>query len=155
MSRIPHIAWWLRFVGLCLILQGCGGTGHPKLVPVTGLVTLDGRQLAGADVTFMPIGETRGAGSHGRTGPDGRYSLTAVRGGRGAVPGTYKVIISKRLMPDGSEVPPNDPTPPIESPAREHLPRWYSDRQASELTANVPENGGSVDFPLASQKPAP
>ena len=133
---------------LIVALAGCGGKGDPSHVSVSGTVTLNGAPLAGAQVTFMPTGDTQGIGSGARTGPDGRYQLIDRRGKPGTATGTYKVTISKRLMPDGSEVPANDKTPPIESPARESLPPNYSDAARTQLQAVVPAQGGSIDFSL-------
>jgi hypothetical protein len=133
----------------CLILFGCTGKdpAGPKLVPVSGAVSLNGKPVAGATVTFVPAGDTKGFGSKGKTDVDGKYSLTGNRGGAGAVPGNYKVTISKRVMPDGSE--PDEDVPVMESPARETLPSKYSMGGQTTLTAIVPESGGAVDFKLA------
>ena len=138
-----------RLVSLFLLtVAGCGPSG-PPLVAVTGTVTLDNRPLAGAQVTFLPPDSTPGAGASGRTGPDGKYTLQS-RNGAGVAVGEYRVFISKRLMPNGAEVPPDDPTPPIRSPARELLPR-YSNLGKPVLSASVPSAGGTFDFALQSK----
>ena len=135
---------------LSLIQAGCGGpSSGPSLVPVRGTVTLNDRPLSCAVVTFIPTGSTRGGMATGRTGPDGTYTLRS-REGAGALPGEYRVVISKRVMPDGSDVPADDTTPPMDSPARESLPA-YSDANRPILTAIVPDNGGTIDFPLGSR----
>lgn len=133
---------------------GCsrGGTDGPKQVPVSGAVTLDGKPLASATITFAPVGNTKGAGASGRTNKDGRYQLTYLRGGMGAPAGQYRVAVSKRVMPDGKDVPEDDKTPPIESPARETLPPLYSSEQDTTLSATVPEAGGTIDFALKSKR---
>ncbi len=131
-----------------LMVLGLGGCSKdPKLVPVTGTVTLDKKPLSGALVTFVPMGSTPGTGSFGRTKADGTYQLVAYRGGAGAVAGQYKVTISKRVMADGSDLPENSEVPPIEAQARETLPQ-YSDADQTTLTATVPPAGGTIDFPL-------
>jgi hypothetical protein len=76
---------------------GCGATKKP--VKVQGIVTLDGRPVDGATVSFMPL-EEGGRNATGLTGSDGVFNLTTDNTGDGAVPGSYKVVISK--------------TPPIE-----------------------------------------
>ena len=135
-----------------LILAGCIGSdpSAPKLVPVTGAVTLDGKPLAGAEVGFVPTGDTKGFGSVGKTDGEGKYKLTSARGGEGAVAGNYKVVISRRLMPDGS-APPSGDKAPMESAARESLPTKYSMKGQTTLTATVPDGGGPVDFALKSR----
>jgi len=137
-----------RLVGFFfLALVGCSRSG-PPLVAVTGTVTLDDRPLEGAQVTFIPADAIPGAGASGRTGPDGKYLLHS-RNGNGIAAGEYRVIVSKRVMPDGVAVPPDDPTPPIRSPARETLPR-YSNPNRPVLTAAVLNSGSTLDFALQS-----
>jgi len=142
-----------RAVGLAflpLALAGCGApSGEPALIPVSGTVTLDKKPLAGAVLTFIPTGKTRGGLATARTGPDGRYTLQS-KAGSGVLPGEYRVVISKRVMPDGSDVPADDSTPPMRSPARETLP-FYSDPSKPALTATVTVDGVPIDFPLQSQ----
>jgi hypothetical protein len=130
-----------------LSLVGCG-KGDPSHVSVSGKVTLNDEPLAGAQIHFIPVGKTQGIGAQARTGADGRYQLNDRRGQPGAAPGDYKVTISKRVMPNGADVPADDPTPPIESPAREKLPTIYSNRARTTLKAVVPTQGGDIDFPL-------
>jgi hypothetical protein len=136
---------------LAVCAMGCGKApraDQENLVPVTGTVKQNGKSLRRALVNFYPIGETKGVPASGQTGEDGSYELTNVRQNKGVVPGEYKVSISRRLMPDGKEVPEGDVTPPIESPARETIPPRYSDPQASKLRAVVRAGGGPYDFDL-------
>lgn len=67
------------------------GCGKGTLIKVQGVVTLDGEPLAGATVSFMPVGEGRPAS--GRTDADGRFRLTTSRTDDGALPGEYKVVV--------------------------------------------------------------
>jgi hypothetical protein len=134
-----------------VLLAGCGRGDGIDLVPVTGTVQWKGSPLTGAIVTFVPINETRGGGATGRTDANGDYQLTYVRGGQGTAAGEYKVVISKRIMPDGTPVPENDPTPPADSPAREMLPAYYSDPDQTELKANVQPGAGPIHFDLKAR----
>jgi hypothetical protein len=74
---------------LVLLAVGCGGPGKP--VKVEGIVTLDGKPLPGATVTFAPVGGGRSAS--GRTDADGSFRLTTFRTDDGALPGEYKVMV--------------------------------------------------------------
>ena len=152
-----RVASCLHCLAICLAAAAWAGCHRadgdgPKQVPVSGIVTLDGKPLAKATLTFIPVGETRGAGATGRTDKEGRYQLTYARGRMGTPAGQYRVAISKRLMPDGKEVPDDDKTPPIESPASESLPPRYSNEQDSTLLATVPPDGGTLDFALKSKR---
>jgi hypothetical protein len=109
-------------------------------------VTLDEKPLPDAEVRFYPEGSTGGLGGGGRTGPDGKCTLTDARGGKGILPGEYRVVISGRLEPDGS--PPDPKAPPIESAARETLPATYSDRDTTRLRATVSRDASVHNFPL-------
>jgi hypothetical protein len=134
--------------GLLLLALGCGG-GESGLLPASGTVTLDGGPLAGALVMFIPEGDTKGQGGSATTGADGRYEVKSAKGGNGLQPGSYRVTVSKRLLPDGSPAPAD--VPPIESNARETLPRTYSDPSQTTLKLRV-EVGKSLDLPLRSGK---
>jgi hypothetical protein len=82
--------------GLLLIGVGCG----IRPVPVEGLVTLDGRPLKDAAVTFTAEGNGRVATAI--TGNDGSFHLTTFTTGDGALPGDYRVTIMV-LPPPGPE----------------------------------------------------
>jgi len=139
-------------VGLVALACGCSKS-DPSLVPVTGTVTLNDQPLANATVTFIPKDGTPGFGGVGRTDAAGKYTLKGSRDDAPGIPaGEYRVVIGKRLMPDGSEVPANDNTPPMNSPAKESVPAAYSSLAATTLSATVQPGGGPIDFPLRAKK---
>ncbi len=80
-----------------MLIAGCGRESQ-SLVPVAGVVTLDGEPLAGARVSFEPRrqGEQINAGpsSFGQTDEQGRFVLSTLSGAEGAVPGEHNVIVS-------------------------------------------------------------
>jgi hypothetical protein len=140
-------------LGLSLLAVGCGGENPnlPALVPVSGTVTLDGKPLGGAMLSFAPVGDTRGNGAEGYTEPDGTFKLSSPPRGEGAAVGQYQVIIRKLVMPDGSDFPRNSDVAPMDSEAKETLSPKYSDAEQTTLTANVPEGGGIINFDLKSR----
>ncbi|MHC4879955.1 MAG: transthyretin-like family protein [Planctomycetota bacterium] len=74
---------------LVVVMMGCGGSGQSAPVPtasVSGKVTLDGKPLNGATVTFF----TDQWSSVGKTNNDGEFKLV-----QGAAVGENKVTISK------------------------------------------------------------
>lgn len=71
------------------ISSGCGGDG---LYPIEGLVLLDGAPLPGAIVTCQPQGS--GQPAFATTSSDGHFKVSTPAG-KGAIPGEYKLSISK------------------------------------------------------------
>src|SRR5262245_34491084 len=94
-------------LSLLLVVGGCKDSDTGDLVPVTGTVTLDGKDLANAVLRFEPTGETKGQGGIGVTDASGKFAIKGRNGKEGVPPGTYKVVISKLVMPDGSDAPPD------------------------------------------------
>jgi hypothetical protein len=142
----------LSTLALCIVVAGCGfrDPSMPELVSVTGTVTLDDKPLRGAIVTFLPTSEQQGGGAVGFTDADGKYNLQTVHGGAGCPRGVFRIAISKMVMPDGSDIPPGANIDEMEVGTREKLPEKYSSIELTELTGNVPQNGGTIDFKLNS-----
>jgi hypothetical protein len=148
--RPPIWPVWFAALALC----GCGTPQEgPPAVVVTGTVALDGKPLPRAFVRFVPTGATRGLGASGRADFDGRYTLKGPRGSEGVPAGTYKVVVSKLVLPDGKDFPDNSEVSPMNAGAQEKLPPHYADAQRTILTATVPAEGGTIDFPLKSGAP--
>jgi hypothetical protein len=149
------------FVGvLVATLAGCGG--GPNVYPVSGSVRLKGKPLAGATVTFAPVGEGRAAVA--TTEPDGTFrlntNLPGGSGGSGALPGDYKVTVSKFVPPDGMTEAEYEKkaaadaakresgayNPDVSLPAKvETVPPGYSDGAKTKLKAAV-TSGGPNEF---------
>lgn len=135
-------------------LVGCGGapaaTPLPETVPVTGIITLDGKPISAAAVTFIPQGQTKGIECQGTTDEGGRYQLQQQHGAEGAPPGNYKVVISRLLRGDGTPLP--EEGAGAGGIAVESLSPRYSDVRVSQLTAVIPQAGGEFNFDLQSKK---
>lgn len=143
-------AWAMLF----LVIVGCGApkADLPPLVPVSGTVTLDGKPLANAGVTFIPVGATRGGIYSSITDDSGRYELIDRESRKGAPVGEFKVICTKWVMPDGKDYPKDSNVSPLESNARELLPPRYSNESHTELKATIPDGGTTADFTLKSRR---
>ena len=97
--------------GVCLALllvltASCGGNkpNRPETLPVRGTVTLDGKPVEDALVTFQLVDGSRS--SVGRTDRHGCYTLTTFVPGDGAQPGEYRVQIVKYPPFDPADAPP-------------------------------------------------
>lgn len=129
--------------GLTTVFTGCGGRYAFDTVPVQGVVTLDGRPLAGALVVFRPV---NGRPSSGTTDITGKYELQYMPAKPGALPGEHQVSITTALEPD------SDSDNPLKQRGRAELvPPQYNSR--TTLTATVqPGASGPHDFRLESTK---
>ncbi|WP_435021354.1 carboxypeptidase-like regulatory domain-containing protein [Tundrisphaera sp. TA3] len=123
-----------------------GGPDFSNLVPVSGVITLNGEPLQGAVITFLPKAWSPGLGE---TDAKGEYTVTTSNR-PGISPGEYKVAISLLLSPENvpqgigprSSMSP----PPSMLNSRELLPREYTDLSASKLTARVEKAGDVFNF---------
>lgn len=135
----------LVLVSTLLIWSGCGPAG-PELVTVTGVVTLDGKPVPKATISFLPSGE-KGSPSYGRTDLQGKYELGYSLDKKGALIGNYNVEIAvarlsaaekAELKASGEEVPDDSIT----------LPQKYN--KAGSLTAEVKSGANEINFALTS-----
>jgi hypothetical protein len=128
------------FVGslLSLLATGCGSSY--SLGTVTGTVTLDGKPLPQATVTF-----SRGQGrmSVGTTDDQGHYQLLYTVNQQGAEPGTHTVSIATQIDAGSGE----GDLAAVEG-RKELLPPRYNDK--TELTAEVKPGRNTIDFDLTS-----
>ncbi|MCS7303901.1 MAG: DUF4198 domain-containing protein [Thermoguttaceae bacterium] len=159
---------WVVF-GVILVavagLEGCG-SGRPKTVPVTGIVTLDGKPIEGANVAFYPdTGEATGTGGQqkktdaltrpatGTTDKEGKFTLKTSPLGDGALPGKYKVAIIKKevtgFLADKDGL--SGGIAPEGIKEKWIIPPKYADPNNSGLTAEVKPGMRPLEFKLTSQ----
>ena len=136
------------FIVTCcaVITAGCGSSDG--LVPVAGVVQLDGAPLDRTAVTFLPTSAGAGPGGMAITDASGRFVVYSPQGKRGMAAGTYKVTVSRREpktpVTEGSAV--------IESDLVEQVPARYSDPEKTELTATIGAQGdGALQFELSGE----
>lgn len=149
--------WLVVVLGLCLCI-GCGRkTGVEGLVKVSGTVNFQGNPVEGATVMFAPDGGGRAAS--GRTDATGKFQLTTLNPNDGALPGKYKVSVSKvenigpesqitaeqmaQMVSGGMAAPmgPKEPSAAKAGDRRYHVPQKYGNVETSELSADVTEAG--------------
>src|SRR5688500_7433391 len=100
---MPRLAFQAILASTFLCCVGCGSGGDPtssyKLYPVKGTVTLNGKPVEGAEITFLPEATTTPNTPGGDlSGPMGNY-MAMYRGRTGLATGKYKVIIKKMIVP--------------------------------------------------------
>jgi hypothetical protein len=162
---IKSCAVWVSMLTLSMLI-GCGSSDLPKTYKVTGTVKLNGAPVEGAIVTFLSSEKKKDA--VGSTNAKGEFKLSTFGPGDGALPGSYKVTISK---PDRPAAPPattpppgviasgeisESYVPPTNSPGnmkdsgpKNLLPAKYASDQTSGLVATVAENDqNKFDFEL-------
>lgn len=130
---------------LCLVagLVGCGGADRPKLVQVTGQVTLNGKPLEGAMVAMKLVGGDQakyGRPSRATTDAQGNFTPATYGDAAGIPTGTYEVAVIKQEIPDGYNA---------ENPASTSVnikwitPKNYSEPATSGLKVEVKADGMS------------
>jgi hypothetical protein len=129
---------------------GCGG--EPKLVPVTGLVKLDGKPVEGVRVYFWPVDMSaksfQSRMAIGFTGPDGRYALRGTNGD-GIAAGDYKVTFARPMARGKTTAAAN--LKAEETGAKETLKPEYTDQDKTKQTATVSETSHDFVFELSSK----
>ena len=137
-----------------ILMAGCGAgavdksvSKRPKTFPSSGSVKLNGQPVTGATVVFAPDpgGTPASVAASALTDSIGNFSLQAYPPLQGAVPGKYKISITKM-----------EPAPPAPTGANAHdappppapkslIPEKFTDPSTSGLTAEIPE-GGKADL---------
>ena len=157
----------LPLIGLIVLVFAAAGCNSQRTpVPVSGTVTLDGKPVEGATVTFHAVGNDKeGRPASGQTDKSGTFHLKTGNE-HGARPGDYKVVIIKNDLTVPKLNVPSFPDTPEgrnqrehflwkhfgdnEAPRRNVLPDRYGDLKATPLTCKVPGDG-PLHFPLTSK----
>lgn len=151
MSAVSRSLSFLGWMGIFSLL-GCGGADAPDREPtvkVTGSVKYKDQPVAGAAVTFHPetepgkLAEKKGA--FATTDESGNFTLKVYADAEGAVPGKYKITVTKKeIVANPGEVDQDDPNyvPPEEqkappAPSKDLLPVKYSKQQTTDLNAEI------------------
>lgn len=117
-------------------LAGC--SGERPYGEVEGVVTLDGRPLANAEVSFLPDPEKGNGGprSVALTDKDGRFRITSDAGRAGAPVGAHRVCVKDLLVgPPGVMQPPEafNPDDPGKGPVGTRAPAPTAPKKQSRF----------------------
>lgn len=153
--------------GSVLTLAGCAGKYTP--VPVSGVVTLDGKPIDGAMVYFYAIGDDKeGRLAQGPTDKNGAFQLSTLGDKDGALRREYKVVIHK-YVPSRPDLKIPDFPNTLEGrnqrddfnyrnfmakgiqPFKNALPAKYGDSNNTPLSCDVKGRMSDVKFDLTSK----
>lgn len=141
---------------LLTTISGCSEKGV-HLVPVTGLVTLDGKPVADAGVVFTPVSIEQGPSASGSTDSEGKFVLMT-NNRDGAVLGDHRVSISKAdpfgevVSPEAFENADLIRKRGLAIKTKHFLPERYANVETSELLVTVKEEPNELNFELTSTK---
>lgn len=151
---------------VCFALSLLGCDRGPKLVPVTGTVTLDGKPLPFKSLYFYPdrSAGTQGNGAGAFTDKEGKYYLIANIGGttkdqRGVQAGKYRVTVTEAVIPiteadfankaaQEDSAMPGPGLIPNEKPVKREIPAPYISENSTPFIIEVPKEGGVIDLAL-------
>jgi hypothetical protein len=146
--------------GAMLWIVGCGGRSDlgflSGAVPATGRVTVAGKPLPGATVTFIPAPQSSGRTATAVTDESGAYEMATMASGaspeesKGVLPGGYTVVISRVAMPDGGPPPADiiDENDAIAKGLKQYVPVPYTNPETSPLKVTVAAPKAENNFDL-------
>lgn len=112
----------------CLISAGCGGSKKPweKTYPAKGVVTFEGKPLAGARITLVPQNAEfpSSVRPSATTNANGEFELTTFKKQDGAPAGEYKAVVHRYRVGG---------TPELPSPLPNDMPQKYSKPESSDV----------------------
>ena len=126
-------------VSLVLIAGGCGGAPQLPVVPAVGVVKFKGEPLVGATLVFSPtVGEAVATATS-----DANGSFELVTGEQiGALPGEYKVLVSKYEFTEGTLMPGEHEM--TKGTSKLVTPAKYGTLETTDLTLTVPAEGSKT-----------
>jgi hypothetical protein len=126
---------------LVLSLLGCGSKGQT----VTGVVLLDGKALADAELEFVPFDRAKvGGGDIVRTDAEGKFTVAPSSRKAGLHRGKYIIYVSKWVDPKTEQAPPPEEMEMLKASntLKNIVPSKYNNKEdLSPLIVEVPVSG--------------
>lgn len=152
---MKYLSCLFSFVLIVLLsTAGCSSQkrpdGMPALVPCEVVITQEGKSLADANVSLLPVDTSGKWNASGSTDVAGKAKMFTWSSHEGVAPGKYKVVISKveieKLPPRSS-----DSTEPSRSPQSFNLvEEVYGEADKTPLEIEVV--AGKKEYPLEAGK---
>jgi len=126
---------------LSILSPGCGD-GQMETVPITGIVTMNGKPLTGYPGT-VSVEPKEGRPATGNIDPEtGKFTLTSYKKGDGVIAGTHPVSVII-IGQSGEE-------------SVSLIPEKYGNSSTSGLTVTIDDSGEELTIPLEGElKPLP
>ena len=150
--KYQHVLCFV-LVAVFFLATGCGKPNPLGVMPVKGVVTLDGSPVSGATVIFNPV-STSGVVASGTTNDAGEFKLSTAgaEAETGAQAGDYKVTVRKVQVASSvteSDNPFVSSSPdPKGSKVTEELPVKYKAVGTTDLEATVQKGKNEFTFAL-------
>ena len=107
---------------------------------MTGVAKVKGKALSDAEIIFIPVESTIGAGASGKTDSNGNFTLTYSQGGTGPRRASTRLSPRKKRR---SKISPS--VPDLPPPGMETLPNHISSPELSRTYVTVAKGGGAVE----------
>jgi len=148
---MKKLAAYACILTVMFMLAGCSGSDNPKTYETTITVTLDGKPVPEAQITFHPQDAENTNSAYGETDDKGVCRIMTFEEADGAVPGKYQVAFRKIetiVEPDPTEYDPEGVRVVSET---EIIPSIYN-VPSEEHTIEVTEDGPNEwTFDLSSK----
>jgi len=140
---------------LAVLESGCGKSKE-KPVAAEGVLTWeDGKPVSQATIVFLP-NDPQGKQASGLTGKDGAFTLTTYNQNDGAVPGDYKIIVTKGSVSVAETPQEKDPTKLMkefyekskDGPKKGAVPDIYANPKTTPLKWRVEAGGAKINLKL-------
>lgn len=128
---------------------GCGSDDGPKMKPIRGEVTYNGKPLTHGRVVYMPKDPTAGRQANGPIQSDGSFVLTTQEAGDGAIHGEYDIVIFSRGNGAGQAASREEMEAMKRRSSGSNIPDRYMSHETSELSDTVDgEHSGTKTIEL-------
>lgn len=135
--NFPRFKLSLPLAVVAAAVLGCNTDQPPATYKVSGLVEYGGTPVSGATVTFHPVdNDLRTAVA--KTDEKGAFQLTTVKENDGAMPGKYRITVTK-LVIEGDTGPASSDiaAPPRKVTVKSELPEKFGSPETSGLEGTV------------------